>query len=105
MDLRHVGAVTLLIWYLIVPPMAHVTRDEKTDIVTADSARLNSWLIMGSYDSADECNAARIRKASRAKPVTKGLTKEEIAVAKALLRTEVENMICIDNDDPRLKGK
>ncbi len=105
MNLRHAAALTFVGWYLMMPPMADVTRDSTTKIVVADSAPLSIWLIMGSYDSADECNKAQMRKAVHATvPAAKGLTREQMIEAKAVLREGLKHLICVASDDPRLKG-
>jgi hypothetical protein len=46
--LRHTAALALVGWYLMAPPSP------------ASSVPLNHWLMIGSFDSADQCESAKL---------------------------------------------
>jgi hypothetical protein len=54
MKLRHAAALALVGWYLMLPPISR-------DGVVHAEARLTNWLNIGAYDSANDCEAARLR--------------------------------------------
>ncbi len=87
MKLRHAAAVALVGCGLMVPPL----NSRLPDGVDTD-ASLGRWQIVGSYDTADDC---------------------EIGVANLVERSEnnkarkIRLLLgnCIETDDPRLKSK
>jgi hypothetical protein len=98
MNLRHAGALALIGWYLMVPPLVG-----DPFWVDAD-APISRWEIDSSYDIASDCEAA-LSRAIRAK----GLTESEIRRgvepgSTAMLSFPLGMAKCIATDDPRLKG-
>jgi hypothetical protein len=90
MKLRHAAALTLVGWYLMVPPGAS---DGRLDL----QAPISRWEIESSYDTADDCQGVidgMVRLYPTLKEEGVGLTK-----AQALLTL---NGKCIATDDPRL---
>ncbi len=47
---RHIGALALVVWYLMLPPL--VLRDSVVDL---ELPPLSKWSTLGRYDSAAEC--------------------------------------------------
>jgi hypothetical protein len=84
MKIRHVVALALMGWYLIVPPTTRIWwfGPERSD----NGAQLSRWTIEQSFDKAGVCEAAR-----RATEQTSGGS----AVGKG-------NAICVSSDDARL---
>jgi len=54
MKALHAAALALVGWYLMAPPMYLPTYDVDVD------APLSKWKIVGSFDTADECNQGLI---------------------------------------------
>lgn len=82
MSLRHVAAFALAGWYLMMPPIG---KDGFPDT----HAPLREWTIVGSFDSADDCEGTYVRLSNKPQ---KG------RVNKLLVQADT----CIATDDPRL---
>jgi hypothetical protein len=104
MNLRHAGALALVGWYLLTPPIRRpasgslfIARDPMTQAPT-DS--LSSWDEEASFDSANECEHAKIVfwRALKDHPQSTGL-EQKIREAAA------QEARCVATDDPRLKEK
>ena len=73
---RHAAALTLVVWYLMRPPLPHLN----AHAFHADTgAPLKRWIIVGTFPTPKECEA---RRGAVASPWDR----------------------CIASDDPRLKG-
>jgi len=85
MKLRHVAALALVGWYLLVPPQTRTwwIGAERYD----DAAPLSSWTIERSFDKAEACEAARLAIQQQA--------------GDAAIR--MRHAVCVASDDSRLK--
>ncbi len=101
MSIRHAAALAVVGWYLMLAPK---TLD--TPLAFDESAPLSKWSIVGSYDSASDCNEGRNYIPKGLLQLANGesdegkknqLTQQAVSLAGAYL--------CIATDDPRLKGK
>jgi hypothetical protein len=94
MTLRHAAALALVGWYLMVPMPGN------DPIPNAEVRSFAKWIHVHSFDSADTCEAGKIRLIrSGLKPFELGSYPEQ-EVKKVLLIGR-----CIASDDPRLKEK
>jgi hypothetical protein len=82
---RHAAALSLVGWYLMVPPMA---LDGRPDTAAA----LPKWTLLHSYDTASDCEKA----------YRKWMTDRKRSSVKELL---AQLAGCYATDDPRLKPK
>lgn len=85
----HAAAFALIGWYLMSPPMQGGWSHE--------SAPLSQWEIIGSFDTAKECNMILQDDAESRATIT------TLATPEPLLRASA--MACFATEDPRLKGK
>ena len=61
MKLRHVAALALVGWYLLCPPMRFDHLENPSDRPRIFlNAPLAEWDIQGRYDSAQECESAKV---------------------------------------------
>ena len=84
---RHVAALALVGWYLMMAPM------DREGKATDPSAPLSQWQHLSSYDSAQDCERVRLptmNKTCKAYP--------------ASCENLSNNLLCISTDDPRLKN-
>jgi hypothetical protein len=106
MDPRHAAALGLVGWYLMVPPVAS---DGEVDAY----APLSKWWKFQTDDSADECRTFLLEM--RTPPVTEAEWEGSRRAALELKHTPTLNpeelqkrlleSLCIEENDPRLKGK
>ncbi len=101
---RHAAALTLVGWYLMLPPAT----GQKT------STPISEWRITASYDSAAECEIAKAKGLDEA---IKAYRHPQAAIEKynppekmssveiQTLGWQFANDACVSTDDPRLKGK
>jgi hypothetical protein len=82
---RHVAALALVGWYLLVPPRTKTwwIGEERYD----DAAPLSRWTIERSFDKAEPCEAARLNTQQQAGDAA----------------TRMNHAVCVASDDPRLK--
>ncbi len=83
------AALTLVGWYLMAPPY---TPDMKHSDINAPLAK---WHIIDSYDSAAECQTSP--DTARKLRITPNLKDDPVVESMA-------SSVCIETDDPRLKG-
>jgi len=107
-NLRHAAALTLMGWYLMVPPLNTDGRVEVT-------MRFTKWTQLASYDSASACQKVlfAFQQARELKPATDAEWKEarDSAVRTGKqpplnseeMNKQVSESRCIASDDPRLK--
>ncbi len=93
----HAAALALVGWYLMVPPLVgdpfHIDH----------AAPLSEWKIKSSYDTAEQCEATRIRKSNELGAKLNGRTIE--SGSGAMMDMPLGYAQCIATDDPRLKEK
>jgi len=88
MNLSHVAALVLAGWYLMYPPM---TPDGKN----LTDAPLAKWGTAACFDTAKECEAARIHGQRSAK---------DLSGRFAVFKERFDLARCVATDDPRLNG-
>jgi hypothetical protein len=81
-------ALILVGWYLMLPPLSSLNPRARNG-----SAPLSEWSLIGSFDSADECDDMRYKLMMKESP---SLTQEDRKV-------DLLSAQCISTDDPRLK--
>jgi hypothetical protein len=77
---RHAAALALVDWYLMQPPMLSSGGEDH-------SASLTKWAIIGSFDSAKECEAYRDRHISAFLPFIHEDGKREVLLDSACIAT------------------
>jgi hypothetical protein len=94
--LRHAAALTLVGWYLMLPPIARLGDHLRPNV----DAAISEWEDTDSFDSASQCHDG-INDLVRARQTSKFTVESErpLAIWQAQLAK------CIASDDPRLKGK
>jgi len=108
MKMRHAAALALVGWYLMVPP----NKNEDTPI--------SEWVVRRTYDSADACQqgatseraqaAARLRQYDNmSASERRNLEHNQEALDREIADNESIDRsfraTCIEQGDPRLKGK
>ena len=102
-------------WYLLVPPRSYV-RDTPTryHVNILNDKPLSQWPQMAAYDSASECEAARIDRLQKAQSAFDSAKKSgrdailigpDIAVSIETLKADVSAYIasrCVRSDNPGL---
>jgi hypothetical protein len=89
--LRHAPAFAMVGWYMMRLPVYR-----QPPYIDAREPKLSQWMIMGSFDSADKCQAA----ADEAHK--KGDRSARDDLDRALIASG-DSAQCIATDDPRLK--
>ena len=93
MKLRHAAALTLVGWYMMMPPPPSYPGGPVNT-----SIPLSKWNMTASYDTAKECEKYRsILQGLLANPETGEKTKDHTPRGDAA--------VCVASDDPRLKEK
>jgi len=94
--IQHVAALTLVGWYLMLPPVVRLGGYLRPNV----DAAISEWEDVDSFDSASKCHSA-IDGLVRSRQTSKFTHESErpLAVWQAQLAK------CIARDDPRLKGK
>jgi hypothetical protein len=99
---RHIVAVALIGWYLMVPPKGCTGRIHM-------DAPISSWSTVTSFDSLDDCKTAGLAasqvKDSDVAVTLKGLSKTYPYIAEAWDQLRAGAWLCTASDDPRLKEK
>jgi hypothetical protein len=97
MNPRHAAALALVGWYLMVAP-----RD--ADYLFTVNAPLTKWIIVQSFDTAENCESNRSRQIDQTDRLGEywyyDTKKRETIGSPAKLA-----YLCIATDDPRLKEK
>jgi|SRR5271156_2451692 hypothetical protein len=107
MKLRHAAALALVGWYLMVPPIRSYV-----PLILLPNEPLTKWEQRQSYDTAEQCKAARKRIQ---KYLARELTKQRLGKDSHYIEQPVAQEIiaeqgklnlsrCIATDDPRLKS-
>ena len=84
MKLRHAAALLLLGWYLLIPSPAMVE-------ARRTGPPLSRWYHLGVYDTKDDCANMIATKLAQQQNESE--------------RWRYSKAICVDSDDPRMKGK
>jgi hypothetical protein len=105
MTLRHAAALTLVGWYLMVPPVVDNAPGHSGKWVAAImNGSLTNWEQWASYDTAKECNDFRFNESSdTAHSLVSGKIPPEKRHAIEKYYAEIDLAQCIATDDPRLK--
>jgi hypothetical protein len=110
---RHAAALVLVGWYLMVPPLIHVPKADNPafrwtlggwrygGVPETTQPYFAEWRIVGTYDTAGECQDARSRLVLTAPQDLMDDPKDHAA----LLASVAKLAECIATDDPRLKEK
>jgi len=103
MTTRHAAALTLLGWYLMLPPIEQ--RSSEMSYVNTE-APLGKWTINTAFDRADACENAKLkglreRWADKDRPVEANMPKN---FNQSLLNAFALSQ-CVATDDPRLMQK
>jgi hypothetical protein len=64
MTLRRAAVLALVGWYLMIPPTSY----ENGELRVLSDAPLSAWKVLGTYDSAPECQRARMAGTRKLKP-------------------------------------
>jgi hypothetical protein len=95
MKLLHATAFALLVWQLIVPP------SKGSPLFMFDAqAPLNQWTIRQTFDTAEECG----QSAKTTAKLFRALATKDATVAAINNSKRFAMAICLETDDPRLKG-
>jgi hypothetical protein len=94
MKLRHAAALSLVGWYLMLPP-ARFHKDTSLPPSPDYEAVFSKWNTVGTFNTVSECKAEMSRRQREADRV------ENTKVEKAWKGV----FQCIASDDPRLKEK
>ena len=97
MNPRHAAALALVGWYLITPPLSS---DGKRVV---GYAPLSGWSIGQSFDSATECEHARIEQVTSARYVAEKARDPDPSNSVLVLDASLGK--CVATNDPRLKGE
>lgn len=109
MKARHFIALGLALWYLMIPPSENPF--DPSDRVLITGAPLSQWLVVDSFDTAQQCHQMLAGKTERARRAVVEARKSKGPSAEVELLTEEKSFDaysagqCIASDDPRLKAK
>jgi hypothetical protein len=111
MNLRHAASLTLVGWYLMMPP--HVVRNGHALVGVETAAPLGEWQISDSFDTADDCRDEKWKEVQEAlkwrnsKSCPEGTDErpftEHLSTCFGMAGWVYAQ--CIPSDDPRLKEK
>jgi hypothetical protein len=103
---RHVAALTLMGWYLMVPPQNPHWKDQASPSHLYNSnAPLNKWDIRESFDSAVGCQAALNRFINQGTYFANRTLNETHDINRAtIVYQNWAAYRCVSTDDPRLKN-
>lgn len=113
MGIRHIAALSLVGWYLMVPPASAPIGTPGARLMT--NAPISRWFSHGSFDSAKECeDAQRSLMLKILKDITDFATRENCPDKMPLGRCPGTGLLfdtysaayngqCVATDDPRLK--
>jgi hypothetical protein len=106
MNLRHLAALALVGWYLLMPPMGTIKTTEP--LTWRTDAPLAEWQISQSFDKSDDCEKARkayINNPDNSIVVPADMDKFDAQTSH--LNQQVARLMaqCIATDDPRLNPK
>jgi hypothetical protein len=89
------AALALVLWYLMVPP----SKGSPTFLFDAQ-ARLDQWTVRDTFDRAAECR----QQARTTTNLFKAFAKKDGTVSAINNSKRFAMAICLETDDPRLKG-
>ena len=97
MNRRHVAALALVGWYLLMP-------FPKSPKAKSSDPSLNSYVHLRSYDTAKECEKDKAASLEETRQPHYATPDEFKGWTVLQVRTMLEVSECIASDDPRLKG-
>ncbi len=106
---RHAAALSLVGWYLLVPPVIG-PRKSGSHLLTFSEAvvPLSQWTIIKTFDSADECEKDKAHywdtSCIEASPVPKDADMVQ-GTDEQVVCWAGHRALCLSTDDPRLKEK
>lgn len=109
MDPRHAFTLALVAWYLMATPSTPGGLTNPRTTLIKGSAPISEWVIRRGFDSAEECDEAKVAGMNKAKPIVQ----DDEAWKERRIRDPYSalNLVqllvsqCIATDDPRLKEK
>jgi hypothetical protein len=101
MKLRHAVALTLVGWYLMVPPAGRTTT--KAGLAVP----LSQWITVGAFDNAVKCESGKRKGLPLVeKRIKKDAEKAGVPAHDSDVQLLAQSLLrCVSSDDPRLKGK
>jgi hypothetical protein len=108
MKLCHAAALALVGWYLMIPPIEFESQAITSNVHVSSDAPFSKWEMSGSFDTAKECDAARLAIGSPSDSrheLSGGNDAAKAVHEKAYIEIAKGNSQCIATDDPRLKEK
>src|SRR6266404_8843486 len=103
--LRHAGALFLVGWYFMLPPLqfAGPGNDPYSVAIVDDPAPLSRWLPMMTFNTLQECDNFSTRLARNMRKSVK--TERDKKDVETLIEIWLGKYQCVATDDPRLKEK
>ncbi|HVA76756.1 MAG TPA: hypothetical protein VNF27_02630 [Candidatus Binataceae bacterium] len=101
MKFRHAAALALVGWYLMLAPRT----SDKPPITYDTTAPLSKWKIVGSYDTAKECDQGKDKIPRIILQAEENMTSEQKSAYDQTILNLLGASQCIATDDPRLKEK
>jgi hypothetical protein len=89
----------------VVPPITGAKQWDSYGGAVYHNARLGSWTIDGSFDTAGECRVERANNVQKGEELKKHPDTVKPGMMAALVADSYLKSICISSDDPRLKPK
>jgi len=97
---HYVGLVTLLVWYLIVPPAGPtIPSMPGAGTMVQPTAPLRQWWHIQSFDGEADCLSRQKQLQTNPPPPSASTSPE----ARSLIHDQMNNSMCISGDDPLLK--
>jgi hypothetical protein len=107
---RHAAALSLVGWYLMLPPLADRAYDLSQPRLIEGDAPLSEWIIKRAYDTAEECVKAQKALHDDSYPIESKYVNSNHEDADSTERIKTIDIVqnlqaeCIETDDPRLNG-
>jgi hypothetical protein len=99
MKLQHAGALVLMGWYLISPPVNLVPR---RGYIVNHAAHLGYWKIRGSYESSADCDDAKGAMLMLAADNPAKMPEDFSDLSPEVMGEVTGSLVCVAADDPRL---
>jgi hypothetical protein len=103
MNPRHAAALSLVGWYLMLPPLHFVgpAKDPYSLAIVDSSAPLSRWLPMMTFETLRECDNFSTRLARNLRKSVN--TRRDKKDVETLIEIWLGKYQCVATDDPRLK--
>jgi len=105
MKLSHAVALALVGWYLMIPPIEFGSQAITSNVHVSSDAPFSKWEMSGSFDTAKECDAARLAIGSPSDSrhqLSGGNDAAQVVHEKSFLELAKRYSQCVATDDPRL---